>query len=115
MCVASATAPALIDLCLRRLGVRDRFRFLLSCVEVGAGKTQPDVYLEAARQLGGTPEQTIVFEDAVYAAKTAKAAGFQVAGVWDASSEAEQAELRSVADFYLPAWEDPAAIARLKL
>ena len=29
--------------------------------------------LEAARRLGGTPEQTIVFEDAVYASKTAKA------------------------------------------
>lgn len=115
MCVASATAPALIDLCLRRLGVRDRFRFLLSCVEVGAGKTQPDVYLEAARRLGGTPEQTIVFEDAVYASKTAKSADFQVAGVWDASSEAEQAELRSVADFYLPTWEDPEVIAQLKL
>ena len=30
MCVASSTHPALIDLCLRRLEVRDCFEFLLS-------------------------------------------------------------------------------------
>ena len=37
----------LIDLCLRRLGVRDCFEFLLSCEEVGEGKNRPTVYLEA--------------------------------------------------------------------
>lgn len=115
MCVASATAPALIDLCLRRLGIRDYFQFLLSCVEVGVGKTQPDVYLEAAQRLGAPPEETIVFEDAVYAAKVAKAAGFQVAGVYDASSILEQPELQTVSHFYLPAWNDPAVLARFGL
>ena len=51
MCVASSTHPALIDLCLRRLEVRDHFEFLLSCEEVGEGKNKPTVYLEAARRL----------------------------------------------------------------
>lgn len=41
MCIASSTAPALLDICLRRLDVRDYFEFLLSCEEVGEGKTGP--------------------------------------------------------------------------
>ncbi|MCI9155864.1 MAG: HAD family phosphatase [Lawsonibacter sp.] len=107
MCVASATAPQLIDLCLRRLGVRDYFEFVLSCVEVGAGKNHPDVYLEAARRLGGTPEQTVVFEDAVFAVRTAKQAGFQVAAVYgDPNTTQDQAELKAAAHWYLPQWED---------
>lgn len=46
MCVASATAEPLMEACLSRLGVREDFEFLLSCETVGAGKRQPDVYLE---------------------------------------------------------------------
>ncbi len=47
MCVASATAEPLMEACLSRLGVREDFEFLLSCETVGAGKRQPDVYLES--------------------------------------------------------------------
>lgn len=115
MCVASATNPALIDLCLRRLGVRDYFAFLLSCVEVGVGKNRPDVYLEAARRLGGRPDQTIVFEDAAYAAQTAKAAGFRVAGVYDAASPEIQQALRENADWYILRWDEEETFTQLKL
>lgn len=77
MCVASATAAALMEPCLERLGVRDRFEFLLSCEDVGAGKDRPDVYLEAARRLGTDPAEITVYEDADYALETAKNAGFR--------------------------------------
>ena len=115
MCVASATAPALIDLCLRRLGIREHFQFLLSCVEVGVGKTQPDVYLEAARRLGGTPQNTLVFEDVIFAARTAKSAGFRVVGIFDESSRNDQQALRETADCYITGWDDPALLSWLKL
>ena len=114
MCVASSTSPELLDICLRRLGVRDFFQFLLSAEEVGAGKDRPDVYLEAARRLGGTPENTMVFEDVIFAARTAKSAGFQVAAIYDTSSAADQEALRGVADCYLTGWEDPALLGWLE-
>lgn len=72
MCVASATAEPLMEACLSRLGVREDFEFLLSCETVGAGKRQPDVYLESIRRMGAEPSETAVYEDALYAAQTAK-------------------------------------------
>lgn len=86
MCVASATAEPLMEACLTRLGVRDDFEFLLSCETVGAGKKQPDVYLESIRRMGAEPSETAVYEDALYAAQTAKNAGFYVMGVQDEST-----------------------------
>ena len=65
------------------------------------GKTRPDIYLEAARRLGTAPAETVVFEDALHAARTAHEAGFRVCGVWDASAEEDQAALKALADWYV--------------
>ena len=98
MCVASATAEHLMDACLSRLGVRPYFRFLLSCETVGVGKNKPDIYFESARRLGCAPDQAAVFEDAIYAAETAKQAGFFVVGVYDKSADAHWDELTALSD-----------------
>lgn len=98
MCVASATAEYLAEACLKRLGVNRYFRFLLSCETAGAGKSRPDVYLAAAGCLGSSPSETAVYEDAMYAALTAKKAGFYVVGVYDESSDPQWSELSKLAD-----------------
>lgn len=103
MCVASATAEHLITACLERLGVGDCFDFLLSCEEVGAGKNSPAVFLEAARRLGTVPAGIAVYEDALYAARTAKNAGFHVVGVYDESADWEA--VKAIADETL-IWEE---------
>ena len=113
MCVASATAGPLVETCLECLGIRTYFSFFLSCVEVGVGKKHPDVYLEAARRMGATPEETFVFEDAIYAARTAKRAGFLLAGVCDSAAEDMQEELKALSDCYITRWDDPALPKRL--
>lgn len=110
MCIASSTHPALIDICLRRLGVRDCFEFLLSCEEVGEGKNKPTVYLEAARRMGGSPENTVIFEDILVAAQTAKKAGFSLGVIYDVNSDAEQPQLKKLADCYFTRWDDPALL-----
>lgn len=98
LCVASATAEHLMERCLTRLGVRENFEFLLSCESVGAGKDRPDVYFAAARRLGAGAGECAVYEDAIYAAKTAKEAGFYVVGVYDESADKRWAELSALAD-----------------
>lgn len=98
MCVVSATAEPLMRLCLERLGILRHFAFLLSCEEVHAGKDRPDAYWEAAGRLGCVPAEAAVYEDALYAARTAKSAGFYVAGVYDRSGEASWKELTALAD-----------------
>ena len=113
MCVASSTAPALLDICLRRLGIRDYFQFLLSCEEVGVGKDHPDVYLEAARRLGGSPDNTLIFEDILVAARTAKQAGFTLGVIYDVNSADDQEQLKALADRHFTRWDEEALLTWL--
>ena len=105
MCVASSTAEALMEACLTRLGVRDCFEFFLSCDSVGAGKDRPDVYHAAAGRLGGSPEDTAVFEDAPFAARTAKAAGYYVVAVRDGGDKDRWEKIKAIADESVSDWE----------
>lgn len=104
MCVASATDQALMSACLKRLGADKYFEFLLSCEEVGTGKNKPDVYLAAARRFDAAPSSIAVFEDALYAAQTAKKAGFYVIGVYDESAAKHWKELTTLADETITHW-----------
>lgn len=109
MCVASATSSELVKACLTRLGAADYFEAFLSCEDVGAGKTRPDVYLEAAQKMRAKPKDTAVYEDALYAAETAKKAGFYVVGVYDENScktVEEKKRLEDVSDEIIENWEE---------
>ena len=98
MCVVSATAEPLMEACLKRLDILKYFRFLLSCETAGAGKDKPDAYFAAAKRLGASPADTAVYEDALYAARTAKNAGFYVIGVYDAGAGKYWNKLAALAD-----------------
>ena len=104
LCVATATAEPLAQACLERLEVAGYFDFILSCETVGAGKTKPDVYLEAARRLGASPADTAVFEDALYAAQTAREAGFYVVGIPEAAYQDDWPALEELADETILDW-----------
>lgn len=106
MCVATATAEPLAKLCLERLGIGRYFEFLLSCESLGVGKGSPDIYLLAAEKMGSKPEETAVFEDALYAAQTAKRAGFYTVGVKDAGHRCNWEQLSVLADEAVEAWQD---------
>ncbi len=105
MCVVSATPEALMEICLTRLGVRQYFRFVLSCESVGAGKDRPDIYYAAAERLSAAPEDTAVFEDSLSALRTAKGAGFYAVGVYDAAEQSRWAEITALADETIIHWE----------
>ena len=99
ICVASATAAPLMEACLSRLGVLGLFEFILSCEEVGAGKDSPDVYYEAMKRLGcPSPADAAVYEDALFAAHTAKAAGFYLVGVYDDNAKSKWERLKEISD-----------------
>lgn len=104
LCVATNTPAPLVRTCLRRLGIREMFRFYISCEEVGAGKDRPDIYLAAAARLGSAPEDTAVFEDALFAVRTAKAAGFYVVGVSDRANGADWDEISRLSDETVSDW-----------
>lgn len=101
MCVASMTDRPLVVLTLESNNMLHYFDAVLSCHSVGAGKHEPLIFEESLSILGTPKNETPVFEDTLYAAKTAKDAGFPVVGVADRYSLTIQEELRSLSDIYV--------------
>ena len=98
MCVASATKPELMRLCLEKLGVLDYFEFVLSCEDVGEGKNKPTVYYVASEKLGAEKaEDVAVYEDSYFAALTAYKAGFYVVGIYDNCAKDHWEEIKKLA------------------
>ncbi len=108
MCVASNTPAPLVRACLERLGVLDLFDFCVSGEEVGVGKDRPDIFLAAAARLGSAPEDTAVYEDALFAVRSAKSAGFYVVGVYDEVGADEWDQLCALADETVTEWGEAA-------
>jgi hydroxymethylpyrimidine kinase/phosphomethylpyrimidine kinase len=100
MCVATVTDRPIVEDVLVRLGIRDFFVEILTCAEVGYNKETPHIYRAALEVLGTKKDETVVFEDALYALMTAKNDGFTVAAVQD-MHEARQVEMRAVANYYV--------------
>jgi len=72
--VASSAPPANIDLLIDTLNLRQYFVAVVSTFGM-AGKPDPGVFLEAARQVGVPPERCLVVEDAIAGVQAAKRAG----------------------------------------
>ena len=68
---------------------------------MGISKHEPLIYQLAAKSLGTKPEETLVFEDSLYALKTAKNAGFRTIGVYDADGETDQGGVCETGELYL--------------
>ena len=104
MGIASASDADLIRTTLPRLGLDGYIDAICTCTESGDGKNKeesPAVYEECLRRLGGDDRsQAVIFDDALFAARTATAAGFTVAGVYEATSPGTQEELRRVCRYY---------------
>lgn len=101
MVAATSSDRQVFERALIRLNVIGYFERIFTCTETGAGKVKPDIYLAAADYMGILPWDTWVFEDALYAIKTAKSAGFRTVGVYDASSKDNWDEIMKISDIYL--------------
>ena len=105
MIIATSSDSACVTAGLKRLGVWSYFKGILTCSDIGKGKTEPDIYLAAAKNIGSKPSETIVFEDALHAIVTAKNAGFITVGIYDSYNQDEE-KIRKVADFYYKNWDE---------
>ena len=91
---------------LKRLNVLRFFQGIFTCSEIGSSKNEPDIYYAAALPLDTDPGQTLVFEDAYHAIRTAKKAGFKTVGVYDRANDRDLAHIWNTADIYLPEFQD---------
>jgi len=104
MYVATATDHPLADIAMDHAGLMKYFRGMVTCGDAGRGKDDPKVYEMALRRLRCKKEDTVVFEDALFALRTAKAAGFRTAAVYD-PSEPDQDAMKAEADYYIRSFE----------
>lgn len=107
--IAIATASDIGGLmpALKREGIAGFIEFAISCEDIGKGKSQPDVYLKCAEHFGAAPEECIVFEDALYASKTAKNAGFKLVAVDEACyTKEDKEELKKISDLYICSYSE---------
>ena len=100
MCIATATDRYQVEAALKRCGMESFFSEIFTCTDVGHGKDEPIIFQKAMDYLGTTRANTVVFEDAYHAAKTAKDDGFITVAIFD-SYETKQAELHSVSDCFI--------------
>ncbi len=73
--VASGGFRAIIQRQLEQIAMHDWFDAVVTAEDTAKHKPEPDVFLEAARQLGTSPKHCIVFEDADLGVEAARRAG----------------------------------------
>ena len=100
MCVATASEAYQISMSLERCGAAKYFEKVISCVDVGHGKNEPHIFYEAMELLGTDKENTLLFEDAVYSVRTAKAEGIKSIGIYEQTMP-QQEELIALTEFYI--------------
>ena len=104
MCIASATKPRLIRVALDHAGIGCYFSEIVSCEDVGKGKSFPDVFNAALKRLGTPKGATWVFEDSIVALQTAQKAGFHTVGVYDRNNDGQEL-VAAYSDEYIAAGE----------
>jgi beta-phosphoglucomutase family hydrolase len=78
MAVATGGTRSICLKTLQALGIEGLFQALVTADDVVHGKPSPDIFLEAARQLGVLPGLCCAFEDAELGLQAARAAGMLV-------------------------------------
>lgn len=107
MCILTASEASYIQPALDRLDIRKYFDCILTCTELGEYKEDGKAYLTAMEKLGGTLEDTVVFEDASYAVAGAKAVGLTVYAILDHSvRDSEIDKIKDLADKYIVSYEE---------
>lgn len=103
---ATSSPREYVEKALARNGLLDNFEKIFTSSETGSSKHSPKIYDDAASFMRTKPEETFVFEDSLYALKTAAAAGYIAVGVFDAEGESDQEGMKETAQIYLKSLED---------
>lgn len=83
MMVATANEYDMCEAALERNGIMQYMDGLITCTMAGAGKERPDIYIKACEMMKISIEDSVVFEDSLFAIRTAQQAGFTVIAVYD--------------------------------
>lgn len=102
MCIASATAPDLVETAVKHCGIDHCFSKIFSCATLGKGKECPDIYLLAQDFLGTQTAETWVFEDSLVALETAATIGMPTVGIYDPCNAGQDRIQKTATEYIAP-------------
>ncbi len=86
---------------LKRCGIYDLFDAFTTTDEVNCRKSNPCLYILAAKKLVISPEKCVVFEDTVDGVKGILAAGMRAWGVYDIHYASYEDEMEKLCEVYI--------------
>ena len=98
---ATSSPRGHVEAALERNGLLQYIPKIFTSAEVGSSKHTPEIYDAAASYMETQRGDTLVFEDSLYALKTAADAGFRAIGVFDADGESDQKGVEETGEIYL--------------
>jgi HAD superfamily hydrolase (TIGR01509 family) len=98
--LATNSVRKVVDVVLERLELDGIFDFIITGDEVKKRKPHPEMYNKAAKSLGVSPSEVVVFEDTVVGASAAASAKMDVIVVWDGEDE-DQSEYPKRAQLFI--------------
>jgi HAD superfamily hydrolase (TIGR01509 family) len=109
LAVATSSSPDIANILLSRCGINHYFDAIVATSEAGKSKPSPEVYLLAAKKIGVSPADCIVFEDSPNGLSAAKNAGMYCIVI---QSDKEIIQKLSGADYLIQSFRE---ITSLKL
>lgn len=106
MAIATSSERELFLPTLGRENIDKYFEHIVTVSDVKKQKSFPDIYLEAAKRIGVSPQECIVFEDILTAVIVAKKAGFNVVAIKDVKSFHNEAEMKKIAHMYIEDYKE---------
>ena len=101
MTAATSSPAEHVARALERNGLLGYLDRIFTVAETGASKHSPEIFDRAAAFMGTSRDETLVFEDSLYALRTAAEAGFRTVGVFDAKGETDQKGMEETAEIYI--------------
>ena len=98
ICLITSSERSYIIPALKRLNIYDYFTEVYTSTELGMNKRSGDIYKKLCDMHGFSPEDTVVYEDALFAINSAKSAGCHVVAVYGSDSRDNFEDIADIAD-----------------
>ncbi len=101
--IASSNALPMINAVLKKHNMDKFVDVIITSDELGTGKDNPTVYLEAAKRLNVDPEKCMVFEDIVPGIEACNSVNMKTCAIYDSHyySDDYEKEKERIADIYI--------------
>ena len=106
-CVVCSASPCdLVLIALNKMDLIKDLDLIYSTEIIGGHKGQPEFYDRLCAMIGEKKEDCVMFEDALYAMKGARAAGLGVIGITDETNKRDREEIAQICDQLIDSYDE---------